>query len=464
MSSLPLQQPVPPPDLPVGLAPPQTLAAQVWHQTFSRLTARLGSIWVLVIATCAVLAPILANSMPWLVKIGGHWGSPALEYFTAADVVMLVAGIAGVTMLFLRRLRVGARILIVLWLVAVSVPLTQWKMLPTDWRSYELLGRFLTVLGGGVMLAAIVVLPIWMRLSALGYALLGAAAAALAVVLIVSPVNPPGVIIYDAYREAEAHGRLQYVLRSPVPYSPKDRFDDQMGLKWQAPSMNHWMGTDRESFDVLSRMIHAARIALFIGFIATGIALTIGVLIGGLMGYFSGTVDILGMRLIEIFDAIPTLFLLITFVAFFGRNIYIMMAIIGFTGWVGYARFIRAEFLKLRQQDFVHAAIAAGLPLRSVLFKHMLPNGIAPVLVSASFGIASAILAESTLSFLGLGLVEDPSWGEMLNQAFGEGGGTFIWWMALFPGVAIFLTVFSYNLVGESLRDALDPKLRKSSQ
>ena len=137
-----------------------------------------------------------------------------------------------------------------------------------------------------------------------------------------------------------------------------------------------------------------------------------------------------------------------------------MMVIIGITGWTGYARYIRAEFLRLRQQDFVQAAIALGLPLRSILFRHMLPNGIAPVLVAASFGVASAILAEATLSFLGLGLVGEPSWGQMLNQAVRSS--SFNWWMAAFPGGAIFLTVFAYNLIGEALRDAIDPHLNKS--
>lgn len=178
------------------------------------------------------------------------------------------------------------------------------------------------------------------------------------------------------------------------------------------------------------------------------------------MGFFSGPVDLLGMRIVEIFGAIPTLLLLLCFVAFFEPNLYVMMAIIGVTGWEGYATFIRAEFLKLRNQDFVQAAIAAGLPLRSVLFRHMLPNGMTPVLVSASFGIASAILAESTLSFLGIGLVSESSWGKLLNQALGAGGG-FYWWIAIYPGLAIFLTVFAYNLIGEALRDALDPRLLK---
>jgi peptide/nickel transport system permease protein len=164
------------------------------------------------------------------------------------------------------------------------------------------------------------------------------------------------------------------------------------------------------------------------------------------------------MRLVEIFEAIPTLFLLLTFVAFFGRSLYLMMLIIGLTSWSGYARYVRAEFLRLRQQDFVQGAIASGLSLPSILFRHMLPNGMAPILVAASFGVASAILAEATLSFLGLGLVDDPSWGQMLNQAVQSS--TFNWWMAAFPGGAIFLTVFAYNLIGEALRDAVDPHVQ----
>jgi peptide/nickel transport system permease protein len=195
-----------------------------------------------------------------------------------------------------------------------------------------------------------------------------------------------------------------------------------------------------------------------IGFISTGIALAIGIIIGGLMGYFGGGIDLIGMRLVEIFDAIPTLLLLLIFVAVFTPNLYIMMAIIGLTTWVGYAYFIRAEFLSLRDRDFVQAARAAGLPIWRILFRHMLPNGVTPLIVSASFGVASAILYESTLSFLGIGLVTEASWGNLLEQALGEGG-TFYWWIALYPGLAIFLTVFAYNLIGESLRDALDPRL-----
>jgi len=134
-----------------------------------------------------------------------------------------------------------------------------------------------------------------------------------------------------------------------------------------------------------------------------------------------------------------------------------MMVIIGITSWSGYARYTRAEFLKLRKMEYVQAAIVSGIPLRSILFRHMLPNGVAPLLVAMSFGVASAILAEATLSFLGLGLVDAPSWGQMLNQAVNSA--TFNWWMALFPGGAIFFTVFTYTLLGEAFRDAIDPQI-----
>jgi peptide/nickel transport system permease protein len=261
----------------------------------------------------------------------------------------------------------------------------------------------------------------------------------------------------------EENGSIELAIYAPVRYSPTDRLRDQAFSiadkpHPRPPGGGHHMGTDVNRSDVLSRMIHASRIAMSIGFISTGLSLVIGVIVGAIMGYYVGWVDLLGMRILEVFSSIPTLFLMLAAVAFFGRNLYIIMLIIGLTSWVGIARFVRAEFLKLRKVDYVMAAVALGLPLRSILFRHLLPNALAPVLVSVSFGVASAILAESSLSFLGLGLIDEPSWGAMLNQAVGSTGG-FQWWLALFPGMAIFLTVLSYNLVGEALRDALDPKL-----
>jgi peptide/nickel transport system permease protein len=389
-------------------APPRSFARRVIDDTFSRAGARLGAIWVAALAFLGVFAPFLANSHPYLMKVDGRWSSPLLRHLTVADVVLLSVTFASVVLAFTPRLRLSAKVIV----VAV-------------------------VLVGSFMLS-------------------------------LKFVSPPVNVVYDRYRQLEREGKVESIWRAPVPFSPTDYLRDQPQQVRTPPSARHWFGVEGFGADVLSRMIHASRIALTIGFVATGIAVVIGVVIGGLMGYYVGLLDIIGMRLIEIFEAIPTLFLLITLVAVFsdhewfrGSNrIYMMMVIIGLTSWTGDARFIRAEYLRLRKQDFVQAAIAAGIPRWSVIFKHMLPNGIAPVLVAASFGIASAILTESVLSFLGLGLIQEPSWGGMLNQARAVGG-NFSWWIAVFPGGAIFLTVFAYNLIGEALRDALDPKLRK---
>ena len=375
---------------------------KILGETFVRWGARLGLIWIGLLALCAVFAPFLASSFPLLLSEQGSISSPVLRYITVGDVVLLTVFFT-VLLLWRLSLRTGKKLLILLFILPASY-------LVAD-----------------------------------------------------ATINPPQLVIYDQYRVAESEGRYDWVVYAPIPYSPRDYLRDQGDTGLESPFQNeqrlHWFGTEENGADVLSRMIHASRIALGIGFVATGIAMFLGVIIGGLMGYFSGVVDMIGMRLVEIFEAVPTLFLLLTFVAFFGRSLYIMMVIIGITSWPGYARYVRAEFLRLRQQDFVQAAVAAGLPLTSILFRHMLPNGVGPVLVAASFGVASAILAEATLSFLGLGLVGDPSWGEMLNQAVQSS--SFNWWMAAFPGGAIFLTVFAYNLIGESLRDAIDPYLRK---
>jgi ABC-type dipeptide/oligopeptide/nickel transport system permease subunit len=223
----------------------------------------------------------------------------------------------------------------------------------------------------------------------------------------------------------------------------------------------HVMGTDTLGQDVLAQMFHACRLSISIGFVSTGIAVVIGVTIGALMGYFGGWVDMLLYRVVEIFMAIPVLFLLIVAASVLPRNIYFMMAIIGCFTWTGAARFVRAEFMKLRETDYVQAAKAVGLPLWSILFKHMLPNGVTPVLVDSSFAIAAAILIEAILSFLGLGPSGQASWGKLLSNASGETS-DFIWWLAIFPGAAIFLTTMAYNLIGEALRDAIDPKLKKA--
>ena len=336
----------------------------------------------------------------------------------------------------------------------------------------------LLVIAAVAILAALIAIPFAARFSVRGLVLLLASAGVLATVLAMYPVNPPEAVVHERERELAEQDRLDYVVWAPIAYSPNDRLRDQWELDHPLPPSwvqlfgadagdqsagAHLLGTDRYGSDILSKMIHATRIALAVGFIAESLSLVIGVIIGALMGYFAGLVDLLGLRLVEVFSAIPRLFLLLAAVAFFGRNIYLIMAIIGATGWTGYAYFVRAEFLRLRNQDFVKAAIATDTPLRSILFRHMLPNGMAPVLVNVGFGVASAILYESTLSFLGLGVIEQASWGELLDQAVSPGGG-FYWWLASFPGLAIFATVFAFNLLGEAMRDAIDPKLQGSQQ
>ncbi|OAH95987.1 ABC transporter permease [Methylomonas methanica] len=377
----------------------ESFSARIWRKTLAGVGVTFGLGWVALLVFCAVFAPFLANSMPLLMSKDGVISAPVLEYLSVEDAWILAS-----------------------FFIALAV--------------YRL------SLAGGKQILLF---------------LLGSALAALAVNMF---VKPPALVIYDDFRSA-AYTQVDWKIMPPIPYAPVDYLRDLGSKGLEAPfateGHTHWMGTEENGADVLSRMIHACRISLSIGLIASGIALAIGIVVGGLMGYFSGIVDMLGMRLVEIFEDIPTLFLLLTFVAFFGRSLYMMMVIIGVTGWSGYARYVRQEFLKLRKQDYVQAAVASGLPLTSILFRHMLPNGVAPLLVAVSFGVAGAILSEATLSFLGLGVVDAPSWGAMLDQAVKSS--TFNWWMAVFPGGSIFMTVFAYNLIGEAFRDAIDPRL-----
>ncbi|MCQ8119615.1 ABC transporter permease [Methylomonas rosea] len=377
----------------------ESFSARIWRKTLAGVGVKFGFGWIALLVFCAVFAPFLANSMPLLMSKDGVISSPVLQYLTVEDAWVLAS-----------------------FFIALAV--------------------FRLNIDGGKQI-------LWFL-----------AGSALAALLVNSFVKPPVLVIYDDFRSA-AYTQVDWKIMPPIPYAPVDYLRDLGSKGLEAPfataGHTHVMGTEENGADVLSRMIHACRISLSIGLIASGIALAIGIVVGGLMGYFSGIVDMLGMRLVEIFEDIPTLFLLLTFVAFFGRSLYMMMVIIGVTGWSGYARYVRQEFLKLRKQDYVQAAVASGLPLSSILFRHMLPNGVAPLLVAVSFGVAGAILSEATLSFLGLGVVDAPSWGAMLDQAVKSS--TFNWWMAVFPGGSIFMTVFAYNLIGEAFRDAIDPRL-----
>jgi len=239
-----------------------------------------------------------------------------------------------------------------------------------------------------------------------------------------------------------------------VPFGPNSV---DLASRLEPPNGQHRFGTDDVGRDVLSRMIHGARISLSIGLAATAISLIVGSIFGALAGYYGGAVDWFVSRLIEVVLCFPFLFLVLAIVALFTPSIYTLMIALGLTGWTTEARFMRGEFLRIREMEFAQAARASGARDVRIIFRHLLPNALAPVLVSASFGVASAILIESALSFLGFSVPPPTaSWGGMLTIA--EEHIEYAWWLALFPGIAIFLTVAAFNIVGDRFRDAIDPR------
>lgn len=240
----------------------------------------------------------------------------------------------------------------------------------------------------------------------------------------------------------------------PMPYSYRD---GDIAKPLAPPSAEHWLGTDAAGCDVLARMIYGTRVSLTVGIFAVALYCTFGTVVGALAGFFGGRIDTLLMRLVEVVICIPSMFLVLAVASFITeRSIFHIMIIIAAVAWTGPARLVRAEFLRLRELDFVAAARASGFSKGSIIFEEILPNALGPVLVSATFGVASAILVESTMSFLGLGDITVPSWGQILAT----GRSTSSWTLILAPGFAIFVTVSLLNLMGEGARDALDPKLR----
>jgi peptide/nickel transport system permease protein len=223
------------------------------------------------------------------------------------------------------------------------------------------------------------------------------------------------------------------------------------------PSADHLMGTDGLGRDVWSRMLFGARISLLVGIVAVGIATLIGILLGAIAGFYRGWVDTVIMRLVDVMLSIPTFFLILAVIAFLTPSIWNIMIVIGLTSWMGVTRLVRAEFLSLRNREFVLASQTLGAKDHKLIIKHLLPNSLTPIIVSSVLGVASAVLVESGLSFLGLGVqAPQASWGNILTD--GKEYIEFAWWLSLFPGVAILITVLGYNLLGEGLRDALDPR------
>ncbi len=271
----------------------------------------------------------------------------------------------------------------------------------------------------------------------------------------------PNVIDYSALRWVDfrrwqpAEG--EYALRTPLPFGPHT-FD--LYNRLSGPSGKHLLGTDALGRDVLTRVIWGTRVSISIGFVAEGISVLIDIFLGALAGFYAGKIDTLILRVIEIVMLFPVFVLIITLINFVPPSIYNIMFVLGLTGWTGVARLVRGEFLKLRESEFALAARASGLRDSRVIFRHIMPNAMSPVLVSATFGVAGAILTESALSFLGFGVPPPTaSWGELLFQSksyLNRGA----WWLAIYPGAAIFCTVTAFNLVGNGLRDAMDPRMR----
>ncbi len=245
-----------------------------------------------------------------------------------------------------------------------------------------------------------------------------------------------------------------------APYNPDD-LDRKHVL--DPPDIHHPLGTDDLGRDVLSRMIWGSRISLSVGFVAVGIATVIGILLGAISGYYGGWTDRIIMRFIDIMLAIPTFFLILAVIAFVGSSIWNIMTVIGLTAWMGVARLVRAEFLSLKEREFVLAVRATGAGDLRIIFRHLMINSMAPVLVSAVLGIAGAVLVESALSFLGIGVQPPtPSWGNILT--LGKDNIEIAWWLSVFPGLAILVTVLGYNLLGEGIRDSIDPRLWRSGK
>jgi peptide/nickel transport system permease protein len=239
--------------------------------------------------------------------------------------------------------------------------------------------------------------------------------------------------------------------------SPHDPVEPDLKNILTGPTWSHPFGTDTLGRDVFSRVIYGSRISLLVGFVSVGIATLIGIMIGAVSGYSGGIIDELIMRFVDLMMCFPTFFLILAVIALLEPSIWNIMIVIGLTNWMGIARLVRAEILSIKGKEYVLAAKAMGFPRRRIIFGHVLPNALSPVYVVATLGIGGAILTESALSFLGIGVQPPtPSWGNILTQA--KDNLEVAWWLSLYPGLAIFLTVMGYNLLGEGLRDVFDPR------
>jgi peptide/nickel transport system permease protein len=241
-----------------------------------------------------------------------------------------------------------------------------------------------------------------------------------------------------------------------APYDPAE-INDPLATRYLAPSLSHLFGTDEFGRDLFSRAVYGARISLSVGVLAVLVAVTFGSVYGAVAAYFGGWVDSVLMRTVDVILAFPTFFLMLMLVGVFEASLLVLVLILGFTSWTGTARLIRGEILSLKELNYIEAARAMGLSHPPIIFWHLIPNAIVPVLVSAALMVGGMIGAEAGLSFLGIGIrPPTPSWGNMIGQ--GQDAMFIAWWVALFPGALLSVTILSFNLLADGLRDALDPK------
>jgi len=396
----------------------------VWQQ-FCKNRFAYWSLWAVVgLFLVAIFAPLIASDQPFFFNRGGEaqfpWFVGLLNTDTVVDYVFNVA------------------LLIALPWFAIGCFLNaKWKRGGAPGRT-----RFLRLTGLSLLvLLACSLAGLWLR---------------------------PDNKYFDRNfkrEQIEGKGAGTYTF---IPYGPTEQ---DLDIIYQKPLFRkegastfyrdhqvHLLGTDNSGRDAFVRLMYGTRISMTIGFVAVSIFMTIGIIMGATAGFFGGTVDILISRVVEIVMLFPSFFLILTLVALIGPSIYIIMLVIGLTGWPGVARLIRGEFLRQRSSDYVTAARALGSNAPRIMFRHILPNALSPALVAAPFGVAGAILTEGGLSVLGFGVrPPTPSWGTMLNLAVANYE---LWWLILFPGISIFITVTVFNLVGNGLRDAMDPRLR----
>lgn len=269
--------------------------------------------------------------------------------------------------------------------------------------------------------------------------------------LVIDKSPPFSQVTFNAKREI---GPDDFAIWPLIPFGPRETSVNTL----QPPSARHWMGTDQNGRDIAARMVYGTIVSLQVGIVSMGIAAFIGILLGAIAGYFSGWPDLVISRIIEIVQCFPTFFLILAILAWLEPSIVNVMIVIGLTGWTSIARYARGEFIRLQGEDYVNAARALGCGSWRIMFVHLLPNSVTPVLVTVTFGIASAILAEAGLSWLGFGVQQpDPSWGNILRDAYDHLRSAA--YMVYPPCIAIFFAVLSYNLVGDALRDAIDPRV-----